>query len=86
MTDHSATLTSKGQITLPAKLRKELGLRPGDRVTFVESEKNEYRIVPRLHSFKDLRGVVKADKRIKASDIDHWIAEARAPRLETKRS
>ena len=28
----SAKITSKGQITLPASLRKELGLKPGDRV------------------------------------------------------
>lgn len=28
------TITSKGQITLPAKLRRRLGLRPGDQLEF----------------------------------------------------
>lgn len=28
------TITSKGQITLPAKLRKKLNLKPGDRLEF----------------------------------------------------
>jgi AbrB family looped-hinge helix DNA binding protein len=85
MTDHTATLTSKGQVTLPAKLRKALGLRAGDQVTFVEGKKGEYRILPRLHRFEDLRGIVKGDKAIKASDVDRWIAEARAVRSETTR-
>jgi len=30
----SSTLTSKGQITLPAELRRRWGLKPGDRVDF----------------------------------------------------
>lgn len=29
-----STLTSKGQITLPAELRRRWGLKPGDRVDF----------------------------------------------------
>jgi antitoxin PrlF len=28
-------MTSKGQVTIPAELRRELGLEPGDRVEFV---------------------------------------------------
>ena len=28
-------MTSKGQVTVPAELRRELGLEPGDRVEFV---------------------------------------------------
>ena len=29
--DADATLTSKGQITVPARIRERLGVRPGDR-------------------------------------------------------
>ncbi len=34
MADFRATVTSKGQMTLPAELRALWGLRPGDRVEF----------------------------------------------------
>ena len=33
-----ATVTYKGQITLPKAVREQLGVRPGDRVSFREIE------------------------------------------------
>jgi antitoxin PrlF len=34
----SATITSKGQITLPIEVRRRLGLKQGDKVEFVYDE------------------------------------------------
>lgn len=31
---HTATITSKGQITIPQEVRRRLGLKQGDKVTF----------------------------------------------------
>jgi antitoxin PrlF len=43
-----ATVTSKGQITLPAALRRELGIQTGDRVRFERSgERVVMRPLPR---------------------------------------
>ena len=33
---HTATISSKGQITLPAEIRKGLKLRAGDKITIVK--------------------------------------------------
>lgn len=34
--EHTATISSKGQITLPAEIRRSLKLRPGDKITIVK--------------------------------------------------
>lgn len=53
----SATVTSKGQITIPAAVRARLGLRPGSRLAFVPIE-GGYEIHPQAGSIKDLKGAV----------------------------
>ncbi len=58
MKEHSAKLTSKGQITLPARLRERLGVKPGDRIDFVEGESGNIEIVARRKTIHDLRGIV----------------------------
>jgi antitoxin PrlF len=55
----TAAVTSKGQITIPIEVRKKLGIRPGDRVRFVESEKGEYIFKPKTGSIMDLKGIAK---------------------------
>jgi antitoxin PrlF len=37
----SLTISSKGQITIPIEIRKRLGVKPGDRVEFVNDEGKE---------------------------------------------
>jgi antitoxin PrlF len=45
----TATLTTKGQITIPVEIRKELGLNAGDQVSFRRNDKTgRYEIVPRI--------------------------------------
>lgn len=54
----SATVTSKGQVTIPADVRRQLGLRPGSRLAFVATTGGGYEIHPETASIKDLKGVV----------------------------
>jgi len=49
-------MTSKGQITIPAKVREALGLKPGVRIDFYEIEKGEYVLRPKTGSIMEMRG------------------------------
>jgi len=51
----TATVTSKGQITIPVEVREALKLKPGVRVKFFPGENGEF-IVRRVGSIRDLRG------------------------------
>ena len=46
MVVRTSVITRKGQVTIPAEIRAELGLREGDRVEFV-LEGKKVRLVPR---------------------------------------
>lgn len=80
MTRHSATLTTKGQVTLPIRLRDALGLKPGDEITFVEDPNGDFLLQAHSHSLADLRGSVRPSRRIRAAELDQWIEEARGAR------
>lgn len=41
----TAMVTFNGRITLPTQVRKQLGLKTGDRIDFVEVDKGRYAIV-----------------------------------------
>ena len=43
----SAMVTFNGRITLPNDVRKQLGLKTGDNIEFVEIEKGRFAICPR---------------------------------------
>jgi AbrB family looped-hinge helix DNA binding protein len=53
-----ATLTSKGQLTIPQKVREALGLRPGDQVE-CEVMEGEARLRPlRRYTARELRCLI----------------------------
>ena len=52
-----STITSKGQVTIPAEVRRHLALKTGDRIAFVlESDGTVRLIAPRYPSVASLRG------------------------------
>ena len=59
----TATLTSKGQLTLPKKIRDALGLKAGDQVDFVLDTEGEVRLRPGAYDVRELRGLLhRADR------------------------
>lgn len=75
----SATVTSKGQVTIPVDVRNKLGLRPGSRLTFVATDSGVYEIHVQAASIKDLKGVVPQPRRlVTLEDMDEAIAAGAA--------
>lgn len=54
-----ATLTSKGQITIPVEVRRKLGLKPGDRLDFIMEAGDEVRLKAKKRPLADLLGILK---------------------------
>ncbi|WP_082662235.1 AbrB/MazE/SpoVT family DNA-binding domain-containing protein [Terracidiphilus gabretensis] len=55
---YRSKITSKGQITLPAELRKALGVKPGEEVVFLPGENSSFRI-RRVGPIDELYGIVR---------------------------
>jgi len=54
----TATLTSKGQTTIPKAVREYLRLRPGDRMEFILEENGRVVLVPAVVDARELKGIL----------------------------
>ena len=59
----TATLTSKGRITIPVSVRNELKLGPGDRVEFVQIAPGRYELITEKADVTDLKGIFGVTKK-----------------------
>lgn len=58
-TELVSTLTTKGQVTIPAPIRKLLGLKPKAKVAFLQKKDGVHIAVPR-YTLNTIKGVVPA--------------------------
>lgn len=58
----TATLTSKGQTTVPKEIRDHLHLRPGDRLEFVIEEDGRVVVLPASFDASELAGALPRPK------------------------
>lgn len=71
----TATLTSKGQLTLPKSVRDRMGLDSGDRVEFVEVTDGVFNIVAATRDVRELKGIIpKPEKSVSLEDMNRAIA------------
>ncbi len=68
----SSAVTTKGQVTVPAEVRKKLGINPGDRVGFVE-EGGRLILQPQPQGLAAAFGILKSKKSASLKDIDAAI-------------
>lgn len=52
-----ATMTRKGQITIPVSIRRRLRLNPGDQIEFIGDDQDEIRVRPASTDVRDLKGI-----------------------------
>lgn len=71
----TATLTSKGQITIPVEVRQALNVDAGDRVEFVEVEAGRFELIAATQSVTALKGMFgKPARRVSIEDMNKAIA------------
>jgi antitoxin PrlF len=83
----TATMTSKGQMTLPKDVRDDLGLKPGDKVDILK-EGNRYVLRPRKVRAADLYGILHrpGDRKMTPEEEDAAFAAALAEEDERIRA
>jgi AbrB family looped-hinge helix DNA binding protein len=85
MSPLEAKVTSKGQITLPSKLRKRLNVGPGDHVVFVEETRGRIVIKARSGTLASMRGMLKGKVRAPSQrQLEGWLDEARSRALQAR--
>ena len=73
----AATITSKGQITIPKEVREALGVEAGDKIEFVEERKGVYTIIAATRDIRDLKGsITKPAKPVSLDDMKRAVVRA----------
>jgi len=77
----TAMVNSKGQVTIPARIRKKLCVKPGDRVRFIDGDHGEI-ILRKSGSLMDMRGCVeRTSKPVTVEEMNETIARGWAGQL-----
>ena len=61
MKTSSATVTSTGQITIPATIRTTLKVSPGDRIQFIEVASGRFEMLIACNDITSLKGLIKGN-------------------------
>ncbi|MFM0221664.1 AbrB/MazE/SpoVT family DNA-binding domain-containing protein [Paraburkholderia dipogonis] len=67
-----STVTSKGQTTIPAKVRAALRALPGTRLKWHVTPDGDVIVRAKTRSVLDLAGSLKTDKHVEVDDMSPW--------------
>lgn len=74
-----ATMTSKGQLTIPIEARRKLGLKAGTKVDLVTTADGRLELIPLMSSVTGLKGMLpKPEKALSLEEMDRAIASGSA--------
>jgi antitoxin PrlF len=73
----TATVTTKGQVTIPKEVREHLGVDTGDRLSFVVQDDGTVVVRPITHHVRELRGLLRrsGQRPISINELDEAIAK-----------
>lgn len=85
MKTHVSTISSKGQVTVPADVRRHLGVEAGDQITFVTTDEGKVEVRPVQFTLEDVLGSIEAlpgetldlDREIEAAKEEHLTRKMR---------
>ncbi|HKB10353.1 MAG TPA: AbrB/MazE/SpoVT family DNA-binding domain-containing protein [Vicinamibacterales bacterium] len=83
----TATLTSKGQVTIPREVREHLGVDTGDRLSFVVQDDGSVVVRPVTRHVRELGGLLfRAGRRsVSVAEMDEGIAKRIRTRFGRRR-
>lgn len=72
----TATLTTKGQVTIPKEVREHLGIDTGDRLSFVVQEDGSVMVKPLTRHVRELAGLLRrpGQRPVSINQMDLGIA------------
>ena len=81
-----STLTSKGQITIPIEIRRQLGLETGSKLAFVVEKDGTVRVKPATYpTIESLRGIAGCMRTpMSWEEVEDVVEEERAVEIARK--
>ncbi len=70
----TSTMTQKGQVTIPAALRAQLELQPGDKVAFYVHN-HEIVLAKKKEKISSSFGLLTVNKKVSLQDIEQAISQ-----------
>ncbi len=83
----TATITSKGQTTIPKEIRDALGLHAGDKIDFIiDADGKKATVLPVTLDARALRGILKPKRkrRVTLGEMEAAIASGAAEGIRKK--
>lgn len=77
----TATMTSKGQITIPKNIRDSLGLETGDKVNFLIDNEGVVSLIPVIKDVSILKGLVNKPQHSITVEEMKAVVKKRASKL-----
>ena len=77
----TATVTSKGQVTIPVEVRQRLGIEAGTRVQFIPLSDGTWQFVAAGGSVSSIRSMFPTPRTVSLTEMDDAVADAAIDRF-----